>query len=98
MKVIIYTNCDGELNIVHPSQQFADILTIEEIAHASVPAGTSFKVIDASEIPEDRTFRNAWEFDTTTEPDGVGVDEGAVIAEFAGEGLKLVKGAGFVPL
>ena len=37
-------------------------LTIEEIAAKDVPAGKQFKIVDVSDIPEDRTFRNAWEF------------------------------------
>ena len=33
---------------------------------------TPYKIVDESEIPSDRTFRNAWEWDDTVEPDGVG--------------------------
>ena len=33
---------------------------------------TPYKIIDENEIPSDRTFRNAWEWDTTTIADGVG--------------------------
>ena len=35
-------------------------LTIEEIAAKDVPAGVPYKIVDVSEIPEDRTFRGAW--------------------------------------
>jgi hypothetical protein len=27
-----------------------------------VPANTPYKIVDVSEIPSDRTFRNAWEY------------------------------------
>jgi len=37
-------------------------LTIEQIAAKDVPFGVPFKIIDASTIPADRTFRNAWEY------------------------------------
>jgi hypothetical protein len=37
-------------------------LTIEEIAAKDVPAGKPYKIVDASDIPTDRTFRNAWEY------------------------------------
>jgi ribosomal protein S12 len=37
-------------------------LTIEEIAVKDVPAGVPYKIVDVSDIPEDRTFRDAWEY------------------------------------
>jgi hypothetical protein len=37
-------------------------MTIEEIAAKSVPAGKEFKIVDVSDIPTDRTFRDAWEY------------------------------------
>jgi hypothetical protein len=37
-------------------------MTIEEIAAKDVPAGKPFKIVDVSDIPSDRTFRNAWEY------------------------------------
>lgn len=58
-KRIIYPTDDGGVAIIIP----ADCgLTIEEIAKKDVPAGKPYKIVDVSEIPEDRTFRNAWEF------------------------------------
>ena len=57
-KRIIYPSDDGVAVIVP-----ADCgLTIEEIAAKDVPAGVSYKIVDVADIPEDRTFRNAWEF------------------------------------
>lgn len=35
-------------------------LTVEEIAAKDVPAGIPYKIVDVSEIPEDRLFRAAW--------------------------------------
>ena len=36
--------------------------TIEELAAKDVPSGSQYKIVDVSEIPSDRTFRNAWEY------------------------------------
>jgi len=56
---IIYPNDDGGVVILIP----ADCgMTIEEIAQKDVPAGKPFKIVDVSDIPSDRTFRNAWEY------------------------------------
>ena len=56
---IIYPTDDGGVAIIIP----ADCgLTIEEIAAKDVPAGKPFKIVDVADIPEDRTFRAAWEY------------------------------------
>ena len=56
-KRIIYQNDEGGISIIVP----ADCgLTIEEIAAKDVPAGKAYHIVDVSEIPTDRTFRNAW--------------------------------------
>lgn len=55
---IIYSNDEGGVSIIVP----ADCgLTIEEIAAKDVPAGKAYQIVDVSDIPTDRTFRNAWE-------------------------------------
>ena len=56
---IIYPTPDGGVAVIVP----ADCgLTIEEIAAKDVPAGVEYKIVDVADIPEDRTFRNAWEY------------------------------------
>lgn len=40
-------------------------LTLEQIGQKDVPAGLQFWIVDADTIPEDRTFRDAWELDIT---------------------------------
>lgn len=57
---IIYKTDDGGVAVIIPAAECG--LTIEEIAAKDVPAGKPFKIVDASDIPEDRTFRNAWEY------------------------------------
>jgi hypothetical protein len=59
-KRIIYPNDNGGVSILVPAPECG--LTIEEIAAKDVPAGKPYKIVDVSDIPEDRTFRNAWEY------------------------------------
>ena len=37
-------------------------LTLEQIIKKDLPKGARYKIIPVSEIPNDRTFRNAWDF------------------------------------
>ena len=56
-KRIVYQNDEGGISIIVP----ADCgLTIKEIAVKDVPQGKEYHIVDVSEIPTDRTFRNAW--------------------------------------
>ena len=57
---IIYPTDEGGVAIIIPAPECG--LTIEEIAQKDVPQGKPFKIVDVSDIPEDRTFRGAWEY------------------------------------
>lgn len=57
---IIYPNDEGGVSVIIPAAECG--LSIEEIAAKDVPAGKPYKIVDVSDIPEDRTFRNAWEY------------------------------------
>lgn len=57
---IIYPNDDGGVSIIIPAPDCG--LSIEEIAAKDVPEGKPYKIVDVAEIPTDRTFRNAWEY------------------------------------
>jgi hypothetical protein len=57
---IIYPTNDGGVAIVIPAPDCG--LTIEEIAAKDVPAGKPYKIVDVADIPTDRTFRDAWEY------------------------------------
>jgi hypothetical protein len=57
---IIYPTDDGGVAIIIPAPDCG--LTIEEIAAKDVPDGKEYKIVDVSDIPEDRTFRGAWEY------------------------------------
>lgn len=59
-KRIIYPTKNGGVAVIVPAPECE--LTIEEIAAKDVPAGVPFKIVDTTEIPSDRTFRDAWEY------------------------------------
>jgi len=60
-KRIIYPYNDGGICILIPAPECC--LRLEEIAAKDVPAGKPYKIIDAADVPADRTFRNAWTAD-----------------------------------
>jgi len=62
MNRIIYPNDEGGVSIIVPTPEALETMTIEEIAAKDVPSGKPFKIVDVSDIPSDRTFRNAWEY------------------------------------
>jgi hypothetical protein len=57
---IIYPTDNGGVAIIIPAPDCG--LTIEQIAAKDVPAGKEYKIVDVEDIPTDRTFRNAWEY------------------------------------
>jgi hypothetical protein len=59
---IIYPNDDGGVSILIPTPEYLETHTIEQLAAKDVPAGKPYKIVDVSDIPTDRTFRNAWEY------------------------------------
>jgi hypothetical protein len=58
-KRVIYPLDNGGVAVIIPAEEN---LSLEEIANKDVPAGKPYKIVDVSEIPTDRTFRNAWEY------------------------------------
>jgi len=70
MKVIIY-NHKGSLSVFRPVDKDADLTAL---AKQVVPAGISFEIVNDTDIPTDRTFRNAWQHDTSTSPQKVVTD------------------------
>ena len=67
MKKIIYPTENG-ISVLTPTGE----LSLEETALKVVPSGVKYNIIDASDLPTDRDFRNAWEYDFTDSYDGVG--------------------------
>ena len=67
MKIIIFPN-ESSIAVMVPTGD----LSVEETALKDVPSGVKFKIIESTDLPEDRTFRDAWEYDFTDSYDGVG--------------------------
>ena len=68
-KRIIYKNTDGTISIIIPANCG---LTVEQIAKKDVPTGLKYKIVNVSEISNDRTYRDAWTIDDEELTDGVG--------------------------
>lgn len=58
-KRIIYKTANNGVAVIIPSE---NVINIFDVAAKDVPAGVQYKIVDVSEIPVDRTFRNAWEW------------------------------------
>ncbi len=52
---IIYPTDDGGVAVIIPAESV-------ETALKDVPEGEPYKIVDVSDIPSDRTFRDAWEY------------------------------------
>lgn len=72
---IIYQTDAGGVAIIVPYMGCG--LTVEQIALKDVPTGKPYKIIEAADIPTDRTWRNAWTVGEADLTDGVGADYGA---------------------
>tara|TARA_R110000796_G_scaffold148579_3_gene265457 strand:- start:1342 stop:1530 length:189 start_codon:yes stop_codon:yes gene_type:complete len=59
-KRIVYINSDGTIGIIIPVDMGE--MTIEQLAQKDVPTGLTYHIVDKSEIPTDRTFRDAWKW------------------------------------
>ena len=68
MKLAIFPN-ETTISVVVPAPNCE--LSLEEICVKDVPTGVPYRIIDSSELPADREFRDAWEADFTN-PDGYG--------------------------
>jgi hypothetical protein len=66
---IIYQNDNGGVAVIIPCDCG---LTIKQIAAKDVPTGKPYKIVNASDIPSDRTQREAWTVDAADLTDGVG--------------------------
>jgi hypothetical protein len=54
-KRIIYSTDDGGVAVIVPAQSI-------ELSMKDIPEGRPYKIVDIADIPTDRTFRNAWEY------------------------------------
>ena len=69
-KRIIYKKPEGGVSVIIPAPDSG--LTIEQVAAKDVPTGLPYKIVDASDIPTDRTQRHLWDVDEADLTDGVG--------------------------
>ena len=67
---IIYPTDDGGVAVIVPAAECG--LSIEAIAIKDVPSGKRYKIVDAADIPSDRSDRDAWTVDDADLTDGVG--------------------------
>jgi hypothetical protein len=72
MNRIIYKTDEGGVAVIIPTQTALDVYGIMAIAIKDVPAGKPFKIVDVSDIPSDRSQRDAWTVDEADLTDGVG--------------------------
>ena len=56
----IYTNDDGSISIACPADKTD--LTLDQIKAKDCPSGKTVYTVNKSEIPTDRSFRNAWTY------------------------------------
>lgn len=66
MKRIIYT-VDGQTRIVIPAGEPTSDEELTALAEQLVPSGVPYRIVDATEIPTDRYFRNAWKDDLSVD-------------------------------
>jgi|TARA_R100000406_G_scaffold88028_1_gene73159 hypothetical protein len=74
---ILYIGEEGIVSIMTPvfkeiNPETGKIWTIEEIAKKDVPTGQKYKIVEDSDVPTDRSFRDAWIVDEADLTDGVG--------------------------
>lgn len=60
----------GKIAVLFPAPQSR--LTVEQIALKDVSQGTPYLIIDASDLPSDPTYRDAWDADFS-QPSGIGL-------------------------
>jgi len=72
MDRILYKTDEGGVAVIIPTQEALNNHGIMAIAIKDVPAGKPFKIVSVSDIPSDRSERDAWVVDETDLTDGVG--------------------------
>ena len=70
---IIFKNKDNSIGIITPTDEALSFATVIQVAEKDVPHNLPYWIVEDSVIPEDRTFRSAWEIDETLgSPNGFG--------------------------
>jgi len=71
MQKIVFKNDNGDISVFTPVVREGRP-AIEEVAAKVVPSGRPFGIVDAAEVPADRTDRDLWTVDETDLTGGVG--------------------------
>ncbi len=86
---IIFKNEDNSIGIITPTEEALKFATVIQVAEKDVPHNLPYWIVEDSVIPENRTFRSAWEIDDSFgKPDGFGGESN----EFDDELLKAYYG------
>jgi hypothetical protein len=72
MNRIIFKNNQGGVSVIIPTPEALEQHSIEAIARKDVPHGKRYKLVDAADIPSDRSDRDAWTVDEADLTDGIG--------------------------
>jgi hypothetical protein len=72
MNRIIYNQDNGVVAVIIPSPEALEQHSIQAIAQKDVPSGKRYKLVDATDIPSDRSDRDAWTVDEADLTDGIG--------------------------
>jgi len=59
-RILITEDNGATVGVIVPSPQHTAEFCIKD-----VPVGAKYKIVATEDVPSDRTFRNAWESDTT---------------------------------
>lgn len=71
-QVIIYKQDSGIMAVIYPIPDVVKLYGIDSIAQKDVPFGKPYKIIDETELPKDRTARQAWIIEDAQLIDGIG--------------------------
>lgn len=69
---VLYLQDNGVVAVVVPNPTELERRSIHQIARKDVPPGKPYRIVDVSDIPTDRYFRDVWEVALTELTDGVG--------------------------
>lgn len=72
MNRIIYNQDNGVVAVIIPTPEALEQHGIQAIAKKDVPFGRPYKIVDAADIPTDRSQRGAWTVDEAELTDGIG--------------------------
>ena len=68
MLKIIFNNSNNQLSVMMPTNEFMATLTGTEeeklihLANKDLPTGTKFEIIESTNMPNEDTFFDAWEY------------------------------------